>query len=623
MLRLSLRDAGFPGTAVDVSLLSGGEVVRQQNTGGTGLWQDWRWPLPEAAVGQPVSVLFTSGQDFWIGCCELLDPPSPQPSVLVYLIDTLRGDHLHYNGYARETSPAIDALARDAVSFTRAVPQSSWTRPSVASLLTSTYPAVHGAQDRSDMLGEGLGSLGAELQKAGYETWCFMSNPSCTPNWGFGEEFKAFVDIESVKLEADKDAKVVDAALAAVEHAQGRPAFFFVHAIAPHNPYEPPAPYDRQFAQAAYLGDAESQEHQKLIDLYDGEIAFTDAQFGRLIEALKKSGQYDNTLVVLLSDHGEEFWEHGVWGHGLNLFEPQMIIPLLVKLPAQQLAGSLREDVVELVDVAPTILHLLGLGTPRQFQGRPILPEPPQAPRLAFASLSLEMTSMNMARDARYKLINDYVANTRQCFDLAVDPAESLPLAPSPVTEALAAHADRFSMYGAPGLHLLFTGPLESGDEFTGSIETAGLGAWRLQYDAKNAEVTRTPAGLDFRVKLSPGTGVPGDLAAWHKEGAEQNSAHLFIEAAPDLAPSFRMKFNGAALPGDMLSSPRADATPLLSGAAVPLQQLATTSAKYAPEILPERTAVYLWYKPPPAAVEDSVLSDEMREALRALGYIH
>jgi len=620
-LRLGVRDAGFREAPVHVTVHAGGKRVARHTTGGDAGWHDWHIAFPPGNAGAECTVTFQSDQIFWISHCDLEAPVPDRTNVLVYLIDTLRADHLGAYGYERATSPNIDAFAADAIRFDNPVPQSSWTRPAVASLLSSTYPATHGANDRSQIMNGDLDSLGGALAAAGYETQAFMSNPSCTPYWGIGKEFQRFVDVDSVTVEPDKDERVIDAVLQSLESLREKPWFLYVHTIAPHNPYEAPAPFGGTFSAGTYSGTAEEQERAQVVDAYDEEIAYTDAQFGRLLEYLRAAGQYDNTLIVLLSDHGEEFLEHGGWGHGTNLYQEQLSIPLLVKLPHQAEAGTSREDVVELVDVAPTVLHLLGLPVPPKFEGNIILPENQRDSPYAFASLRLEKRSMRMARDSAYKVIQDAVAAQEESFDLQADMGETSPLDPGlAVLQPLRHHVERTSSMGAPGLHVLITGSLDDGRTFRGSIDGEDFGTPSLHYDALNASLEASPSSVSFAVALSPGEGAPGGLSAWSGVYATQNHAHLLIPCA---AQPLRVALDleGQPVPQELVFSPLEDSTPLVAGSPVNARQL-RSNTRYDPAVLPERVAVYVWYADSAAEIEDDQVDDEMWNALEALGYI-
>jgi arylsulfatase A-like enzyme len=352
-------------------------------------------------------------------------------NVMVVLIDTLRADHLGAYGYARPTSPQFDALAREGVLFERTVAQAAWTKPSVASLFTGRFVKHHGVVTSRDALGADLTTMAEALGGRGYRTAAFTANPWITPEFRFDQGFDQFesgramaaqltslykllkrVDrlaarTTGVKTDlagtvfwgtsgnlgnSERDRLLTDAAVDWIG-AQGaaQPFFMYMHLIGPHDPYNPPTEYVRPFREAGWDGlpgptkpPARVQtifdkadplgEHEQaaMMAQYDGAIAFADAQLGRLVEALRKAGVLDRTLIVVTADHGEEFYEHHNWRHGNQLYNEVVHVPLLFRLP-ERLQPTRRSDVSMLVDVLPTLVNLVGGGQPIEgLDGRPL-----------------------------------------------------------------------------------------------------------------------------------------------------------------------------------------------------------------------------------------------------------
>jgi arylsulfatase A-like enzyme len=302
--------------------------------------------------------------------------------VVLISIDTLRRDHMSLYGYPRRTTPGLEALARESVVFEDAVSTSSWTLPAHASLLTSTAPAVHGATSSKVGLPASLPGLPRVLREAGYFTQGIATHVYLSKEYGFGEGFDRLRYLPDTRAE-----EVTDQAIRFLEGKGDSDFFLFLHYYDPHWHYDPPPPYDRAF-DPEYQGSAtgiwwdfkerdassiDSKDLHHIRALYDGEILYTDREVERLIQEMKRIGVFENALVVVTSDHGEEFLDHGAWEHQKTLYEEQLRIPLLVKLPGSTSSAGRVKGQVSLVDVAPTVLDVLGIEAPESFEGRSLL----------------------------------------------------------------------------------------------------------------------------------------------------------------------------------------------------------------------------------------------------------
>jgi arylsulfatase A-like enzyme len=223
--------------------------------------------------------------------------------------------------------------------------------------------------------------------------------------------------------------------------------------VDPHSPYTPPPEFDRsdRFAGAdsaseidgsqasLQRSDLTGAQRERIRSLYDGEVAYTDASFGALTEGLRERGVLDDTLLIVTSDHGEEFWERGVRGHGSSLAEAAIRIPLIVRFPRSHrvVAGSRHTDPAGLDDIVPSVLDLLGLPRDEALPGRTLFDGTPASP--TFASLSLEGRAIAAAREPRWKLVWDLAADVRALYDLEADPLEQSPLAGETSSQAAAA----------------------------------------------------------------------------------------------------------------------------------------------------------------------------------------
>jgi len=321
-------------------------------------------------------------------------PPAPvppaRPNVLLYVIDTLRADALDWQDGPRRVSPNLARFADEAIVFEGAVAQSSWTRPSVASLLSGLHPPSHGVLSITDRLGPHVPLLPEILRDAGYDTAAFVTNANVSPPFGLQRGFATFRYLsenpatDSVYVPA----RILDdEVLAWLATPREQPFFLWVHASDPHAPYRPSERYAAAFVPDG-AGTALDREHPlrnlrrrsrvpsdtelaELRGLYRADVAELDAELGRFFAALDSRGLLDTTIVVVVADHGEEFYDHGGFEHGNTLYQELLHVPFLVRLP--HAAGARSRVLVQHVDLVPTLLTLLGLPVPAELPGRPLL----------------------------------------------------------------------------------------------------------------------------------------------------------------------------------------------------------------------------------------------------------
>ncbi len=305
------------------------------------------------------------------------------PDVFVYLIDTLRADRLSLYGHMPEVSPALAAFSGDAVLFEAAIAQSSWTKASVASIFTGLWPWSHGVQGLEDRLPDDLPSLPRLLHNGDYQTAAVVANPHISAVFGFDDGFEEFRLLEELTTPSE----TVHAAMLELLDRQmvDRPRFGYVHTIDPHAPYAPPEPYRTRFAASvrdlelgtvtALAARAQTrkaprpEEVEALTALYDAEIAYNDYELGRFFDGLRQRGLYEDALIIVVSDHGEEFYDHGGWTHGKTLYSEVVHVPLLIKFPDGAGAGRRVSSPVQHLDLLPTILDCAGLANPPGLQG--------------------------------------------------------------------------------------------------------------------------------------------------------------------------------------------------------------------------------------------------------------
>lgn len=371
-----------------------------------------------------------------------------RPNVVLISIDSLRADHLGTYGYERQTSPRIDELAREGVVFENTVSTTTWTLPAHLSMLTSLYPDIHGVKKGRTALSDQAALLPEILQTAEWATAAVVSGPFLASNFGYGRGFDLYDDQTiSFKSHGASHRGITSPLIhdQAVDWLNGRPEdkpfFLFLHYWDVHYDYIPPPPYDTLF-DPDYEGDMngrhffgnkkfrrgmDPRDREHVVALYDGEIAFVDEYLGKLFDDLAERGLWDDTLVIVTSDHGDEFLEHGYKGHRRNLYQSTLQVPLVVKMPRGRWAGKRIDSLVGIVDLAPTILELAGLESPPEFNGRSLLSLMKQGHDTQryyyFADLEGKMKSV---LGDRWKMITHHGETARrpELFDLDSDPQE-------------------------------------------------------------------------------------------------------------------------------------------------------------------------------------------------------
>jgi arylsulfatase A-like enzyme len=429
-------------------------------------------------------------------CREQAKPPTAaqdtnRPNILLISVDMLRPDHLGCYSYGRPTSPNIDRLAAEGALFENAISSTSWTLPAHAALFTGLADSVHGCTDTDRRLAENRHTLAERLREAGYATVGFFSGPYLHPVFGLGQGFDEYVDCTSyAALSAQTAAetgtvdgtKIWDASHADITSPEvtrrvsawlaanrRRPFFMFVHMWDVHFDFIPPPPYDRKF-DPDYQGSIDGKRFlfntavnasmprrdlEHVIALYDGEIAWTDEHIGRMLAEVDALGLRESTVVVLLSDHGTEFFEHGRKAHRQSLYDEVIRIPLIVRYPGRIEPGRRHADQVRIIDVLPTITDLAGLGTPDDVMGQSLVPlfSGAELRRDNLAVSELFCDSRRLTPDGRWerrdprfsmqqrlrsfrradcKIINDLNRHHVEVFDLPADPREQTALESCP-----------------------------------------------------------------------------------------------------------------------------------------------------------------------------------------------
>lgn len=322
--------------------------------------------------------------------------PEQRTSVLLITIDTLRADHLGVYGYTRNTSQHLDALAREAAVFDYAYTYWPKTRGSFVALLTGRRDSQTGYGKAHPVLLDFNPTLAGVLQKAGYQTAALVDNGNVAAGHGYAKGFDSYRETwqeKALATEMDRARAITEGGVRFLREApRDKPFLLWLHYVNPHAPYTPPAPYDTAFLDddaktgprlpvvPGYHGGIHRQwavpGQDRLgyyVAQYDGEIAAADEQVGQVLDALRLTGRWDRTMVVVTSDHGESLGEHGYYfNHGENLFDPSLRIPLIVSVPGPR-RGLRSQVLASTLDLVPTVLDAVKVSYPPDLAGRSLL----------------------------------------------------------------------------------------------------------------------------------------------------------------------------------------------------------------------------------------------------------
>lgn len=394
----------------------------------------------------------------WLSGCSK-SRPAKMPNILFISIDTLRKDRCSAYGYHRNTTPNLRKLADNGSIFESAYSPTSTTAPSHATMFTSLYPITHQFKKNGAKLSKEYTTLAEALNASGYRTAAVMGSFVLNSKFGFAQGFEFFDDKfkystatcrrekwGGIKVDEGFDQRANVTTLKATDFLQrykekDKPFFLFVHYFDPHSPYVPPEPFYSRFApQKKRPSQIEQYSAQ-----YDGEVAFTDHEIGKLMKALEWMGHIDNTLIVITSDHGEGLGQHDNLGHTINLYEEAVRVPLIFYWPNHITRNRIINAPVELVDLMPTILDLIGITDDEfSFQGQSLsnalcngskldLDRPVYLQRPYFKGIYLPILYNKKIwlkgekfaiKVKNWKYIEAKEENTKELFDLNADPQE-------------------------------------------------------------------------------------------------------------------------------------------------------------------------------------------------------
>ncbi|OQY68341.1 MAG: hypothetical protein B6D46_03910 [Polyangiaceae bacterium UTPRO1] len=377
-------------------------------------------------------------------CRQRPAAPPPPRRVVLLSIDTLVPAHLGCYGYDRATSPRLDAVARTGVVFERATSPAPWTLPAHASMLTGLYPSSHGLRDHDVTLAANVATLADVLAAHGFATAAVVNSHNLSPLFGLQRGFQQYEYVKEEVGRREPTRAITDRAVEWLGQHRDDRFFLFVHTYDVHSDYRSLPEYERRFVRP-YAGPADGTTAQLLRartgkltldaadiehvqDLYDAGIRQYDDELGRLLDAL---GDDPGTMLIITSDHGEEFGEHGGFLHGRTQFEEVVRIPLIVRGGGAP-AGLRVATTASLIDVMPTILAAVGVPAPGALDGVDLAPLwRGDADAIGERTLFHEADHNNAAPDVtravrhdREKLHVDRLTGSAMLFDLAADPGE-------------------------------------------------------------------------------------------------------------------------------------------------------------------------------------------------------
>lgn len=483
-----------------------------------------------------------------VSCRPAAEPTArPRPNIILFSIDTLRADRLGCYGYNRPTSPEIDRFAKDAVFFANAYSQAPITTPSHMSLFTALSPPVHGVNNicpegLRHRLDDGVVSIVETLKDRGYINVGMHGGGQVAGAIGFQRGFDEYADRfdqweslsgrDQARLEGLPPILNRVGNWLAASRAKGKPLFLFLHHYLCHDPYvKGPAEFRDRFLGENDRGSGreyrekrssqdfwrgvdlnEPRQHRQIVSLYDGGVYYSDYVFGRLMDLLKTTGAYENSLVILLSDHGEEFNEHGGKTHG-RLWDEHLHVPLLIKFPGNEHGGEVVEKPVRLMDLMPTVCDYLGIPLDHPVQGISFLPLVAGGGNYSPPIVSYRTCTSHEAIDGySIRLLKDGYVYIRH-----VDPLVDLLYSQPPVRAVVAAGEIREE-----------TEPDESGD-----YETRGDRYFDVDYFKLASEM------FQKAVELNPSEGrLLRKLASCYLEMSEFGNAEKILEEAVKISPT-------------------------------------------------------------------------------------
>ncbi len=325
-----------------------------------------------------------------IGCALPVKQNNERPNIILIINDSLRADRLGCYGYGNEISPNIDKLAHEGALFTNAISQAGYTLPSIASILTSKSPLAHGAYTQYHRLGNEENTLAEILKRNGYKTVAFVGGGYTSKIYGLDQGFDIYEETYWGRIE-----EVNGLAFDWLKNNKDKPFFLMLHHYTTHDPYEPPKPFSRLYADVGYKGiyremflnylclgkinkgelKVDKADIQYIISQYDGDVSNCDQRLGELFKLLKDLNLYSNSIIILTADHGEDLMEHNTFSHG-DIYDQIIRIPLIFRYPHMPAENRKIDSDIEAIDIFPTVLDILQINIQKYWdiEGSSFLP---------------------------------------------------------------------------------------------------------------------------------------------------------------------------------------------------------------------------------------------------------
>ncbi len=394
-------------------------------------------------------------------------------SVVLIIVDAFNAGHTSVYGYGRPTTPNLEKLAKRGTLFTNWVSNSSWTRPSFATLITGLPKKDHKVELTNQNLSNKIVTMAEIFRDAGYSTAGFVGNPLVRKVWQFDQGFNVYEDTKDHK--AFPRAKIlVDKAIGWLHRAtrRDRPFFLMVFLTDPHTPYRPVTRHrnylekvgikeNTEYPLKEYKKPLPRAEHDGIVAAYDGEVAYADEQIGRLVAELETLEKFDDTTVVVTADHGEIFGEHNCYLHGYHMWEPVLRVPFIISSPSLLAKGQVNDLPHTHMDLLPSLANLAGIAVPDNKPGSSILDAAATSEKSSDRPLFSQYNSYGIERQAarigRWKLIHHHKVDKRDLEKLG-DLSRKIPRAKPKNLPSIAVDGERWELYD------LVTDPSEVND---------------------------------------------------------------------------------------------------------------------------------------------------------------